>query len=312
MTNVNNKEVSLCILTVTAGIANAYLWRGVIGAGSFEGAVFYSLPVVALFSFAILFALSSAFIRNRLTRSITAVLALASGYLLIPYSPAVPYAAGLTALGGWYAAESIANEEAASNSFSVRKIFRGGMPIFFTGVALVLSVMYLDGLVGKPFDTLIPRQLFDAIIPVVSGALEGQLPGFRSEATVDEYLRQRTAEQFGGIGRFLEFLPRVRNQLIRQERESLGRQLGLELTGQERLGDLLYQLVNVQINRLLAPYAQYVPFIAAAGFFVAVKTLTLPVYWFTLILVWGVVRLLVAANVLVEKTETVQVKRIEL
>ncbi|MDP3727158.1 MAG: hypothetical protein Q8R35_00790, partial [bacterium] len=149
------KEITFGVVTVAAGITNAYLWREALSAGDFREAAFYSLPVAALFLFAVLFSLSSAFIRDRITRTATAILGLASGFLLVPFQPVVFSGAVLSARGGWYAAGQIANEVEVSTSFGVRKILRGGLPIFFTAVALALAVFYFSLIGGRSDQSLL-------------------------------------------------------------------------------------------------------------------------------------------------------------
>ena len=307
----NAKEITLGILTIAAGVLNAYLWRGVLFAGEFQNAAFYSLPVLSLFAFAILFSLSSAFIRERIVRTATAVLALASGFLLVPYQPVMLSGAVLAAAGGWYGAEQIANEYSASNFFSVRKILRGGLPVFFTAVALVLAVFYLASIGGND-QAFLPKALFDAIVPLIEQPLQGILPGFRSAAAVDDLVLALAAQQLGG-GLDPGTLPGAeRDALLRQGRQALGEQLGIPLSGKEKATDILYEATNVQVAKFLGPYQRYLPFLAAAGFFLAIKTFTLPVYWITLILFALMIKLLVAVGFLTEKTKTVEVTRIEL
>lgn len=310
MHRFTGKEITLAALTIAAGIANAYLWREVLSAGEFKNASFYSLPVAALFAFAILFSLSSAFIRERLVRTLTAVLALASGFLVVPFQPVVLSGAVIAAAGGWYAAGQISNEAEASNHFSVWKILRGGLPIFFTAVALALAVFYFSLLGGKT-DQFLPKGLFDAVVPLLEQPLQGLLPGFRSDASVDQLILAFAAQQLGGMD--ISKLPREeRQKLLSESRKALSEQLGTPITGNEKGIDVLYQAANAQFAKFAGPYRAYLPFIAAFGFFVAVKAFTLPVYWLTLILFGLVVKSLVAVGLLTEKMETVQVKKIVL
>lgn len=309
---LHNKELTLGTLTVAAGLANAYLWKGVIFSGRLQEAAGYTLPVAALLALAVFFALSSAFIRERWLRGATAVLAVLPSYLFLPASGAVLGAAAVSAGAAWYAADAIANEYAASSNFSARKIFRGGLPVFFTAVALVLAAFSYASREGQPPGKLLPRQLFDAILPFFTGTIEPTLPGYRADQTVDEFIVQANRQKVGGLVDVLNLLPRVRNQLLERERQELGGRFGLELRGNERIGDVLYQAVSTQLERIVAPYRQYLPFAAAAAFFLAVKTLTLPVYWASLILVWAVVKLLLAAGILKKDILTVQVEKITL
>lgn len=302
--------MALGALTIAAGLTHAYLWREAIGAGTFKAATFYSLPVAALLLFTILFALSSAFVRHHLARTTTAILAVGAGFSLAPYNSVTLSTLGIAAIGGWYASSAIASEAASSAVFGVRRIFRGGLPAFFTAVALLLAALYFGFLNERSDGETVPKTIFDALIPLVAEPLQPILPGFRSDATVDELLLAFAGAQSGVNP--ADLAPPEREALIRESREALERELGIELAGNERGADLLYRLTSAQIEKLLGPFRAYLPFIAAFGFFVTVKALTWPLYWTALLLLWAVVQLLMRAEVLHQRNETVQVTRIEL
>ena len=279
-------------------------------AGEFREATFYSLPVATLFLFAILFSLSSTFIRYRLVRTATAVLGLASGFLLIPFQPVVLSGAVLSALGGWYATGQISNEAKTANYFSVRKILRGGLPIFFTAVALSLAVFYFSLLGGRSDQSLLPKGLFDVIVPLLEQPLQGILPGFRSDASMDQLILAFASQQLDGDVDLTQLPSVQREELLDESRKALSRELGIPISGGEKGIDVLYQAANAQIKKIAGPYEEYLPFLAAFGFFVAVKAFTLPVYWVTLILFGLVVKSLLAAGLLAEKTEKIEVTRV--
>ena len=308
---MEKKELILTFLTVAAAVLNAYLWREALAGGQFSVPAFYSLPVLALFLLAILFSLSAAFIPGRGLRALTAVLASAGGYLLLPIQPIVPPAAAASALAGWYGASQISSAYQTVSPFRVHQVLRGGLPAFFTGAALLLAVTYLGTLGPKPGD-IVPRSLFDAVVPVLEKPLSGVLPGFRANASTDDIILALAAQELGA-GADITSLPKAeRESLLVQGRRLLSGQLGIELAGTEKGSDLLYRLANGQIKKFLGPYERYLPFVGALAFFIAAKTFTLPIYWVTLLLTAGVVRLLVIGGFLKRETATIQVERLRL
>lgn len=306
------KTFVLAVLTAAAGILNAYLWKRVVFAGGFGDVSFYSLPALALLLFAILFALLSAFVRPKAVRITSAVVALATGYIFIPYSSYALWTALASAAGGWYAADRIAGETAASITFSVRKIFSGGLPIFFTAVALMLAAFYFSSLGGRSDEPFIPKTLFDVAIPFLEQPLQNIFPGFRSNASVDEFLLTAVGRDGGSQIDIAKLSKTERDQLLREARAALTRQFGITLTGEESASDVIYRVTNTQVAKLVGPYEKYLPLLATVGFFLAVKALTLPVYWVTLILLFVVVKLLVALNVLKKEKVMVATERINL
>lgn len=327
MYRATNKEFTLAVLTVAAGAANAYLWQRMFFAGLAGSTSFYSLPVAALLLAALLFACSAAFIRTRPLRILTSFLAVSIGYLLVPPEPTVFIALGLAALGGMYAAGQIVREEREAVSFSIRKIFRGGLPMFFTVTALMLAVFYFSSFRAHPGELLIPRSAFDAVVELMrrfSGAValpvstSGNpiapiLSGILSIAanpnmTINELILDQAKVQPG----FAALTASQRDELLRQGRAVLAEEFGITLTGNEKMGDILYRTTNAQLERFVGPYRDYLPFIAALGFFIAVKAVTLPVYWATLLLIFAVVQLLTRAGVLKKTSATISVERLEL
>lgn len=307
---MRGKEIILGVLTIAAGVFNAYLWKGIVG-GGFNSAAFYSAPVLALFLFAILFALSSSFIRARAIRIAVAVLSLAVGYLFIPYSLGVLSGLVLSAAGGWYAAEAIANEFKDSHSFSVRKIFKSGLPVFFTALVLLLTIFYFSSVADRHDQVLLPKAMFDVLIQLFKQPLQSAIPWFRAGESLDQTILDFAARQ-SGIMDVSKIPVSARAELISEGVKALEAQLGVHFTGKETSEEVLYKTANVQVEKLLGSYKQYTPFIAAAGFFLAVKTLTIPIYWVTLLLVFIVVRLLEMLGILKKEVETIQVERLTL
>ena len=327
MYRATKKEFLLAVLTVAAGAANAWLWQRTFFAGLAGSTSFYSLPVAALLLAALLFACSAAFIRTRPLRILTSFLAVSIGYLLVPPEPTVFIALGLAAAGGMYAAGQIQREEQEAVSFSIRRIFRSGLPMYFTVTALMLAVFYFSSFRAHPGEYLVPRTAFDAVIqlmrrfsgaaalpvstsgnpvaPILSGIVSITM---NPEMTINDLILGQAKTQPG----FAALSAAQREELLRQGRAVLSKQFGITLTGNERMADILYRTTNTQIERFVGPYRDYLPFIAALGFFIAVKAVTLPLYWATLLLIFLVVKLLTSAGVLRKTTTTVSVERLQL
>ncbi len=309
----NGKELALGVLTVASGVTNAYLWQDAFFAGGFKSATFYSLPVLALFLFAVLFSLSAAFIRAHALRISAAVVSVVAGFVFTPFHAIILPGIALAGIGSWYASGQIANEYAAANYFSVRKTLRSGLPIFFTAVALMFAVFYfssISALNTSPAETFLPRAFFDFLLPLFEKPLQEALPGFRSDASVDQLILAFAAREFSGGIDPAKIPPAERAGLLGEGRKALSLQLGIELRGDENSVDVLYRAANAQIEEFSGPFRDYLPFLAAFGFFVAVKTFTLPVYWVTLILVGLVVKLLLTTGFLNQRTETIQVTKL--
>lgn len=309
---MQSKQVILGSLTVIAGILNAYLWKQAIGEGGFSGIAFYSIPIVSIFVFSVLFSLSSLFVQDGRLRGGAAFASLAGGYLFFPFSPAVFFAAVLSGLGGWIAAREIAKDVEHAPTFSTRKFLKAGLPLFYTSLALLLAVAFYTSAGSKDGSTLFSKKMFDATIPFVERPLQGVLPGFESNASVDDLLLAFAAKQLGSAVDIGSLSSAQKSELLAQGRDALSTQFGINVTGGEKSSDVLYRVTNAQIQKILGPYQEYIPMIAAVGFFIAVKTLAFPVYIITLLMVASVIQLFKITHILKTERETISVERLVL
>lgn len=306
------KELILATLTVIVGVVSAYVWKAALLASGFPGFTFYSIPILTLLVFGTLFSLSALFIDERGLRSGVALISCITGYLFIPYSATVLAGAVLSGLGGWHAANQIATEVKASQLFSLQKFLRAGTPLFFTAFALFLAVAYYASIGNRTDAALLPKSLFNAAIPLIQKPLEGVLPGFRADASVDDLLLAFAIRELGSTVDVSKLSVSQKSELVAQGRAALAAQFGVKLNGTEKASDVLYTVTNKEVGTFLGPYRQYIPLITAIGFFVAVKTLTLPIYWITLLIVFFVVKLLKALKILHIETGTIKVERLVL
>lgn len=64
------------------------------------------------------------------------------------------------------------------------------------------------------------------------------------------------------------------DQLV-QQRAEFSEKLGIEIKGGENLNDVLYKLINAQINAVGGPYKKYIPIAFAIGLFFTLRILTI-------------------------------------
>lgn len=305
------KERILAFLTVATGVLNAYLWKEALGETGFPSISFYVIPIVVALLFTILFSLAGLFIQEKKILISAAVLSHGIGFIFLPFSATVLAGALLSAAAGWYAAYEIAREREAAASFTMRTFLRSGLPLFFTALSLLLAVAYY---VAHPNTTqeLIPKSMFETALPFVESPMRNVLPGFRRDATVDELLLAFAERELGQSFDISNISTEQRVELFAQGRAALKAQFGIDVRGNEKASDVLYEVVNAQIENILGQYKEYLPIIAAVGLFFAVKTLTFPVYIVTLLLLMVVIQSLKIVHILKIETETISVERLRL
>ena len=324
---MNAKTILLAVFTVGLGVLNGYLWERTMLAGDIGRVSIYSLPVTALIVFGACFGIAALFIRHRGLRWATGGVAVGAGYLFVPYSHTVLTALVLSVAAGAWATRDIAREQTQIIRFDVRKVFKSGLGLFFTAMALMLATFYLTtSTTGDKAHFLIPRQAFDAVMPIIRGVTSSvvrQAPAGSSfdpfisglftiatnpNLTIDELI----VSQASNNPEFQNLNEEQRTGLVAEGRRILSEQFGIPLTGSEKLGDILWQTTNKQLERFAGPWQGYLPFIAALGFFIVAKTLTIPMYLVTLLVIAGVIQLLKISGLVRTTKQMVEVQRLEM
>lgn len=312
LANSNWKELLLAIFVVASGVGNAYFWKQLIFSGNYADITLFSVPILLLFIFAASFSLLALFGKSGWLSYGGAGAAFVGSFFFIQANSASLLILVLTLLGAFWALKRIRHEAASSVSVRLGKMLRHGLPLFFTAVALMISVFYFSNIVRKDEQVFVPRVFFELSLPYLQGTLQGLLPGFRADASVNELLLDSIRAQLGDAVDVDALSPGQIEVLIGEQRRALAEGLGLNLSGDERAGDVLYKLTNQQIEQFVGPYKEYIPYLSAFGFFLAIKVLTLPLYFITLGLVWIVVQFLLAAGAIKRETVSMQVERISL
>ncbi|MFY9462127.1 MAG: hypothetical protein WAP51_02910, partial [Candidatus Sungiibacteriota bacterium] len=204
----------------------------------------------------------------------------------------------------------IRSEAKLAVSFNLSKILRQGLPLFFTTLAFVVSVFYFSSIALEKNQTILPRSVFELSLPLLQNTLQDLIPGFRAAATVDELLLEAAKSQLGAEVDISKVPKSQLEKLLVESRQSLSQGFGIKITGKEKAADLIYELANQKIEDFAGPYKRYLPYLTAFGFFLAVKVLTLPLYFITLGLLWLAVQLLLFLRVLKKEIVTIQVEKV--
>lgn len=315
MQNFNWKEIVFAGLAIAAGVAVAFLWRGVFVSGSFGNYYVLSLPIIAVLAYATVFSFIAIFIRNAWLAYGAALLPTLAGYFLLESSNVTlgALAAALTLQA--FAAHQIRNESQNAAAFNLRKFLRSGLPIFFTVLALTFSVFYLNLTKFQSDDylgSLAPKGVFEKSLSLLGGQLDAIVPGFDPNMPLDEILLSLAKQESGGAIDPAKLTAAQKKMLLNEGYEQLYKQFGIRVTGKEKGADLIYDLANQKLGEFAGPYKEYIPYLAAFGVFLTVKFLTLPLYWTTIFLCFILVKVLATAGVLKREKVQVEVERLML
>lgn len=309
------------VLAVISSVFVFWVWSERIPAVlSAESRILFSLvyPLAGLCISGACFALAALFVRNTVFIYTTAVLLSSAPYFLLPPSITALYAILGTIFLAVFAVRRIRGEYALSLGFSSSKILREGLPIYFTTASLIISVFYFFQLnTTNATEALIPRPALNYTLHALTtnSFLAGSLglPEVDPESTVDQALFSSIDMQLTSRGISLKEIPKADfERLLNEERNALAQQFGITLTGKEKVGDVFNQAVTIYMSRLLGPYQEFLPFASAAAFFLAFKTITIPLYYATLLLTFILIKLLLYGTILKKVAVTIDTEKIAL
>jgi hypothetical protein len=162
---------------------------------------------------------------------------------------------------------------------------------------------------------VIPRPVSDLAIRAFSRPLKETtgIAEIDPELTVDEVLKMSIRAKFKKEGVLLpRGTERGFTELVAHQRDQLAKQYGIELTGNERIGDVLNRAIIDRLQEILGPYAEFLPFISALAFFFAFKAFTFPLYFLTVLCVSLLIKFLRALTIIKSEIRQIEVERLTL
>lgn len=317
------KELILGLLTAAFGIISFRLWYGAFPAlvsGNFEAYVHFIPPVASLLVAATVFSLTGLLVKNRWILYASGLLATLTPVFFVSIRREVAVISLIVGIITFYGLYKIKKEIKLSLGFNVSKALRVGLPLYFTVTSLLLSLFYLDLIDEKQALTFfLPKSVFQITLRALtskasplSGLLSG-LPEINPETTVDELLNGFVEKELQSQGLSGSQIPKKElAKLLALQREELIKTYGLTLKGNERVGEIFYETVSARIVDLFGPYRSYLPIASAVAFFLAIKTFTLPLYFLTILFAALLIKVLIFANIIVNKKEQIEVDRLTL
>lgn len=318
------KEVILAILIAVLNIAVFWFWfkaAPLLAGGEFKNYGSFIVPVGGLILSASLFSLAALFAKNKWLAYSSAVIAIGAPYMLAK-ATALTIGIGLASITLIIlAVHRIRKEYSLSLGFSLSKTTKVGLPIYFTIASLIVSVFYFGNITEeKALSSILPKSALNFTLKNLAGPLESlsNLPrGFieflNPESTVDEALLKLVEKQSHDQGIDITKVPR--QELLRalsSQRGEFAKVLGIKLDGQQKIGDVFYNVISRRIEELLGPYKKYLPVASAIAFFLAFKTFTIPLYYLTTLVTFLLIKIMVWSKILRSEKQQIEVERLTL
>lgn len=212
--------------------------------------------------------------------------------------------AAMLSILSWF---QIRRSEEVTMSFSVVKGLRSGLPLFFTSLALLGSLFFYEEQKKQDIVEFIPRQAFNIFFPYFAGALGQGEATASPDDTIDELIARLVVEEAGTALGTNSVPPSYLEAFVRAQREAFSKQFGIELRGDEKVGDVFYLVANKKANEIAGPYIDYLPIAFSVGIFFALKALSLPISWLAIAISSLIVWIMRKSGILQEVTQSVTI-----
>ncbi len=315
----NWKAILLGVLVPIVHAAAMWRWDWLIPHLVGEGIpplIDFLLPSLLLVVSATFFGLSAMLVPDRWTVYGSAVLAAAAPFFFIRAN--LPAGVGLVA-GALLLSLSVAHvrhETRNSRAFSISRLFRAGVPLFFTVASLTAAFYYVSVVDAEDLaGAIIPRPALDFAIEKLYGPFALRTGGIAisPEDTVDDTLKAIVSRQLSGERIETGTVTQEEfDQLIVLQRETLGRQFNIELQGDRKVTDTIFDNIGSRLADLAGPYKKYFPIASAFVFFLAFKAITWPLYYLALLFAYLLIRLMVAVQFIRKEKRTIEVEQLML
>lgn len=313
-------EIVVAAICIAVHVAVFSFWARTvpyITAGhSFDRYADLTIALVGTVVAATLFSIVAMFVRSRWISYPAAFIAVSAPFLSASSTAvtAGAFFASMIFLGN--AVHRIRKDFFLSIGFSVSKSLRSGIGPYFTVFALILSLFYLTSLNQRDaVATLLPRAAFNFTFKRLAEPFTSAtgLTGVDPNTPVDDLLLQIVEEQLRTKGvPISQIKPVERNRLLQLQRVEIAGRYGITLTGGERVGDVFYRTATARIEDFLGPYKKYLPYISVTAFFIAFKSLSFPLHYIVLGVVYLLIKWLRAVKILKVEKQQIEVERLTL
>lgn len=169
------------------------------------------------------------------------------------------------------------------------------LPIFFTGLAILLAFFYMNYVLVDYVDN--PRvspKVWHIMFQPVEGGLQVIVPGYQEGMTIEEFQKVFVS------GFMAQFLPEGAE--VPQDEEAV--QFVDDATGQKTLEQFTLEWLNQTIATIAGPYRDIMPALFVVGLFFAFRFLLWPLMWGVIGILWLAIKALMLYNILEEREVT--------
>lgn len=191
-------------------------------------------------------------------------------------------------------------------NFSFYQFHRYGAPQILTAIAILFALLGYF----YPFnfaDIKLPVGLFNSVTPFIEPMIGSVMPNYQKGMTVDQLLSVGAQDALGGIkdeNQKKAVLIAVDRE-IKNQRDNLSKQIGVDLTGRETLSDVANSATNTYLSRYLVRYKDVAPIAIAVFIFLTIKSFGFIINRLAAFFAWILAGILLKINIIRKQKITV-------
>jgi hypothetical protein len=169
------------------------------------------------------------------------------------------------------ASRKIKKEEEVQVNLDYWRIWKRGLPIFITTLILVISMVYYfsPGLTKKSTTKInVPEKTINTILKPLEGLIEEKLPlGINLDSDADKILQE-------------------------SQRQELENKFGIKVEKGDTGREVLYKIIDYQLNNMTGAYQYLIPLGLAVGLFITLKIVSILYVAVVIMLSWLAIKIL--------------------
>jgi hypothetical protein len=169
--------------------------------------------------------------------------------------------------------KKIRKEEKVQVNLDFWRIWKRGLPWLITILCLVIALVYYFSPEPAKFqqkEIQISRSNFNLILRPLEGLISKRLPKEIGDLNVEAI-----------------------QSLNKEQIKDLKNQYNIEVKKGDTIKDVLYKLVNFQLNTASVPYKKFIPFGLAVGLFITLKIISILYVAMVIMLSWLILKILI-------------------
>lgn len=304
--NQLTQSIIVSLVTLVASV-NWYFLKQTLNSIS---AVSWMWSILISIVFFALIGISWFLVNSKMIVFMTSLVVVVSYLLVFGFSLLYLVVAAVCLFIIYFASSLSIREKNERKRVNFSRVFYTGMPIVVVAIAMMVSVAYYY----SPQVTNLKNGIsassggyLNDITESVVGGGESQ-EGFNPAMTVNDFLMQFIGDDEVEMNSILKEILRLKdsdlaNATLNTLRDSVSKGIGVPLHGNERLLDLIANIVMSKISIFVKDYYVIFSIVLPMGLFFAIKFLGTFILWFSLFIAWIVFKILIQTGAIVIEIE---------